>query len=215
MHSISNANYTNMYNRTRDAVKWLERCKDTVAPFLAYRAGIPVPEGAGSGALDGEASSARGPGAQQGPPPSGPESEAYTSLKSSLTGGDVIETIIAMRVVALDASPLIARLEEEAAQARAELMQQAHAQGDENVRALEGELEATRDAHRKELDRNSSLAARIAELNRELTDMTTRAAAARGGPSSAEGELQAQVAGLRNHVKDLEAQLGSQHEEVR
>ena len=28
MRSITNANYTNMYNRTRDAVKWLERSAD-------------------------------------------------------------------------------------------------------------------------------------------------------------------------------------------
>jgi hypothetical protein len=104
-----------MYNRTRDAVKWLERCKDSVAPFLAMRAGIPVPDGAGSGHLEGDTS------ARSAPSPAD-ETPGYTSLKASLTGGDVIETIIAMRAVALEAQPIISRLEEEVAQARADAM---------------------------------------------------------------------------------------------
>jgi hypothetical protein len=114
-----NANYTNMYTRTRDAVKWLERCKDTVAPFLAHKAGIPVPEGAGSGHLEGD-SSARGDGDGTDRSPRGEESPEYTALKAALTGGDVIETILAMRSMALEAHPIMARLEEEVAQARAE-----------------------------------------------------------------------------------------------
>ena len=205
IHSISNANYTNMYNRTRDAVKWLERCKDTVAPFLAYRAGIPVPEGAGSGALDGDTSA-------RSPPPSASESEAYSSLKASLTGGDVIETIIAMRVVALDASPIIARLEEEAAQARADLMHGGGGGGgghdEERERQLEDEIEKLREAHREAADRNATLSNRIVELNRELTTLSTRAAAVR--PSTAVGpgpEALVELAALRGRNKELEGQL--------
>mgnify|MGYP002129195696 CR=1 FL=1 len=32
--SIGNASYTNMYQRTREAVKFLDRCKELVAPFV-------------------------------------------------------------------------------------------------------------------------------------------------------------------------------------
>ena len=82
-----------MYNRTRDAAKWLERCKDEVAPFLAVRAGIPVPEGA----LGSTSADRRG----DAPAAPSPAFSEYAYLKESLTGGDVIETVIAMRTLAL------------------------------------------------------------------------------------------------------------------
>jgi len=75
---------------------------------------------------------------------------------------------------------------------------------DDEREAHQEELEALREAHREAVARNTALSDRMVELNRELTSLTTKAAAS---PFSSVGpgpDALGELAGLRARAKELE-----------
>lgn len=91
MAAITNADYGRMYDRTRDAVVFLQNCTRAVAPFAAAREGIAVPPSE----LSVTARSGSGVGTTTEPDLRG--YEAYVALRGRLTGSDVLSLLAAMQ----------------------------------------------------------------------------------------------------------------------
>jgi tetratricopeptide (TPR) repeat protein len=192
-----------MFNRTRDAIQFLNRCKDAVAPFVCKKEGIPVPANAGKG--DGVELTGSDPVII----------DAYHRLTDTLTGEDVIESIVSMRAIVDDSQSSIARIQEELSISKEEtsrltiaLSTGSGAPG--SVR--ESEAMVTLRKQVAELtERNASLQSRVTELNKELSAATAAAArAARlvgsstGMSANARADAE-ELALCRARIRELEA----------
>ena len=100
MAAIQNANYTAMFSRTKDAVRFLERAKDSIAPFLAREDGVAVPADAW-GVADANAA----PSSTAVTPA---DTQKYVKLRDGLTGADIVGGILLLRSRLMDTSANLA-----------------------------------------------------------------------------------------------------------
>lgn len=155
--AITNASYSNMYQRTRDAVKFLDRCKALVAPFAAA-----------ASAAGGTALSAR---ALLHVDAEAANEETVTHLKASMTGADVLDAIQHLRDAQAAARAALADAGEGhgrggSSGTGADASSPGRSTGDVSaLKARVDELSA----------RNTELQTRVETLNRELTNATSAA----------------------------------------
>ena len=203
--SITNAGYPNMYSRTREAVKFLEKCKETVAPFLVAFNNVQAKKKLSS---DDAACLADALGVD--------EDDAKAEA-SKITGADVVSAMDLLRSVQTNAranKQKISVLERDLEASEAKRLKDAS----NSVSSLEAaEQRARADAL---MERNNEQQARIDSLNKQLNDATlavtkaTRAAAASsslsvlGTKETKEDDL------LRTRVRELEQQLSREKEEA-
>ena len=177
-----------MYTRTREAVRFLERCKEAVAPYLAAGEGIPVPPSA----TRGGASSGSAPASDADEDSLSPEHEAYARLKSSLTGGDVVECVLAMRSDLAESAITLLRLREDVARSqdeshrileaaeRAGIAVSSSGAGAGTTALNESDLLTSLRRQVVELnDRNASLASKLDEARRDAAAAAAASAALR------------------------------------
>lgn len=166
MTGISNAAYSKMYNRTREAVQFLERCKDAVAPVVAVQQGIIVPP---------EVPSADGTVSVPPTLATGPEYEPYYRLKQSLSGSDVVSVILSLR-------DEVAMQQRTIADLHASREADAHATTAAAASASSAASDAVIDTMRREIaalrDTNNSLNSRVTELQTQLRSAPTLAKSA-------------------------------------
>jgi tetratricopeptide (TPR) repeat protein len=216
---IGNAQYGAMFARTKDAVRFLEKCKAAVAPVIAQRQGLPVPPD--------PADSADASGSGGAPSPA--QFESFYHLQATLSGGDVLAVIQALRqesgqLLAASAQQrqAIRDLEAKLAQASAPSTTAAGTSVSvSSVARLEAALqdkdkllrEAAERLVRNQNDANAAqlkigqMATKIAELERErdslLRDLRERA----GSNSAGMQTLQEAVDGLRSRAEVAEQRL--------
>lgn len=205
MTSITNAGYPNMYTRTREAVKFLEKCKETVAPFLVAFNTIQAKKKLSS---DDAACIADALGVD--------EDDAKTEA-SRITGADVVSAMELLRNVQTNArgnKQKISALERDLEASEARRLKDAST----SVSSLEAAEQRSRaDAL---MERNNEQQARIDSLNKQLNDATlavtkaTRAAAASSSLSIGGVRETKEDEILKGRVRELEQQLVREKEEA-
>lgn len=206
--SINNAGYTNMYQRTREAVKFLDRCKELVAPFhVAVQTAASRPGGSAAPELIADTTAVT--------------EDEIAAAKANMTGADVITALQQLDVVQAASSAntreILAlkerfndlEVESERLRADAEVARKATAEAG-SLRTRVDELAA----------RNAELQTRTESLNKELSAATAAAAkAARlvaGGASASSAAREAKGAEedmLRVRIRELEAQMARERED--
>jgi hypothetical protein len=214
--SVGNASYTNMYQRTREAVKFLDRCKELVAPFVVS---LHLAE---QEREDGEGEAGANPDV---PLPlfadvSRADDGDIAEAKASMSGADVIAALSELQGAQTVASSSgrafrerIVALEKEAAALRSETEAARKAAADAAaLRAKADDLAA----------RNVELQTRVEGLNKDLSlSMAAAAKATRLVAGGAGGAAAAAAAAkgvdedlLRARVRELEAQMAREREEA-
>lgn len=232
--SISNAGYGAMYARTREAVRFLERCKDGVSIYLATMRGVSVPPPS-TMLLQGvqQASNDVGSPAGGGNNPinaaaaavaADPQYAPYHQLRSGLTGADILDALVTMRTDAAESRSRLRHMRDENADLKRQMEAQATALADALTRLAEAttgggpatakEWAAERDDLRKRVNElslsNADLLNRLNDVSRELqvTKEGKAKLAARMGSGMAMAVLDTpDVASLRGRVRELEDKL--------
>lgn len=227
--ALANAGYSSMYSRTREAVKFLDKCKEVMAPLAlaiekAIADGKPSEEAAATCSTDGV------------------EEARIEERKAIMTGADVVTTLSQIRLGQLWSSSTITTLRKEladleveldAADADAEAAEEGKAQAEAallQAQAVAGEERKAADAARaaaastqSELtsltrtiadlsDRNAGLQSRVEELGRELTAASLAAARVRAAGEQGSGASQEEAIQLRARVAALEAAIGRERD---
>lgn len=203
--SITNAGYPNMYTRTREAVKFLEKCKETVAPFLVAFNNVQAKK-----KLSSEDAACLADAL-------GVDEDDAKAEASKITGADVVSAMELLRNVQTNARTYkqkISVLERDLEASEARRLKDAS----NSASSLEAaEQRARADAL---LERNNEQQARIDSLNKQLNDATlavtkaTRAAAASSSLSVGATRETKEDEILRSRVRELEQQLSREKEEA-
>jgi tetratricopeptide (TPR) repeat protein len=194
-----------MYTRTREAVKFLEKCKETVAPFLVAFNNVQAKK-----KLSSEDAACLADAL-------GVDEDDAKAEASKITGADVVSAMELLRNVQTSARTYkqkISVLERDLEASEARRLKDAS----NSVSSLEvAEQRARADAL---LERNNEQQARIDSLNKQLNDATlavtkaTRAAAASSSLSVGAARETKEDEILRSRVRELEQQLSREKEEA-
>lgn len=183
-----------MYARTREAVRFLERCKDGVAIYLATMRGIAVPPPStmllqGVQQASNDLNSPNGGQGTNNPMSSAaaavaadPQYAPYHQLRSGLTGADILDALVTMRTDAAESRSRLRHMRDENADLKRQMEAQATALADALTRLAEAttgggpatqkEWAAERDDLRKRVNElslgNADLLNRLNDVSREL-----------------------------------------------
>lgn len=219
--SIRNAGYTNMYQRTKEAVKFLERCKEIVAPFVValHTAAATNEQSSTKGSTSPSNNASPFPPMLRADQTAVPDEDINTT-KTAMTGADVLQALSELKEAQILASTTI---RDQSAHIK-DLETEQITLRDETDRAKRAAVDVA--ALRSRVDeltaRNSELQVRTDALNRDLTlSMQAAAKATRlvaGTNGSTTNSSTANKSNeedlLRARIRELEATNAREREEL-